>query len=216
MYCNDTSTNESASPFFKPPSAREQIWRSNNSPFEWSLAIECSSRPTKASSLTGIGVALGPFLTGLRIGLSAAKGIPWGRTCPSQHPLAEILAGSTRLRPADARIPARLVRRRYAYVRYHYKQGAWQAVDDITVNDLRAMAATIKSPTYVVGDMDAEERQILGRKLKSAKLVAPSLCLRRPAVLAELAWAKIQAGKADDAASLAPIYVHTLSNVPDL
>jgi len=40
--------------------------------------------------------------------------------------------------------------------------------------------------------------------------------LRRPAVLAELAWAKIQSGQADDAASLAPIYVHTLSNVPDL
>ena len=101
-------------------------------------------------------------------------------------------------------------------MRYQYKQGSWQAVTDITVNDIRAMAATIKSPTYVVGDMDAEERQILGRKWKTARLAPPSLCLRRPSVLAELAWAKIQAGQADDAASLAPIYVHTLSNVPDL
>jgi len=84
------------------------------------------------------------------------------------------------------------------------------------VDDIRAMAATIKSPIYVVGEMNAEERQILGRKWKTARLAPPSLCLRRPAVLAELAWAKIQAGQADDAASLAPIYVHTLSNVPDL
>ena len=75
------------------------------------------------------------------------------------------------------------------------------------------MAATIKSPTYVVGDMDAEHaRQGAGKP----PVGTPSLCLRRPAVLAELAWAKIQAGRADDAASLAPIYVHTLSNVPDL
>ena len=199
----------------------EQIWHSKNyHTVELVPAIKemLIKTQTKASSLTGIGVALGPgSFTGLRIGLSAAKGIALGQNLPvAGIPSLEILAAAqpSLRRPMLAFLE--VGRGRYAYVRYQYKQGAWQAVDDITVNDLRAMAATIKSPTYVVGDMDAEERQILGRKWKSAKLAAPSLCLRRPAVLAELAWAKIQAGKADDAASLAPIYVHTLSNVPDL
>jgi len=40
--------------------------------------------------------------------------------------------------------------------------------------------------------------------------------VRRPAVLAELAWQKIKAEQADDPATLSPIYVHTLSNVPNV
>lgn len=199
----------------------EQIWRSKNyHTVELIPAIKemLTKTQTKASSLTGVGVALGPgSFTGLRIGLSAAKGIALGRNLPvAGIPSLEILAAAQPglRRPMLAFLE--VGRGRYAYVRYQYKQGSWQAVTDITVNDIRAMAATIKSPTYVVGDMDAEERQILGRKWKTARLAPPSLCLRRPSVLAELAWAKIQAGQADDAASLAPIYVHTLSNVPDL
>jgi len=199
----------------------EQVWRSRNyHTVELVPAIKemLTKTQTKASSLTGIGVALGPgSFTGLRIGLSVAKGIALGQKIPlAGIPSLEILAAAQPglRRPMLAFLE--VGRGRYAYMRYQYKQGTWQAVTDITVNDIRAMAATIKSPIYVVGEMDAEERQILGRKWKTAHLAAPSLCLRRPAVLAELAWAKIQSGQADDAASLAPIYVHTLSNVPDL
>jgi len=199
----------------------EHTWRSKNyHTVELIPAIKemLTKTQTKASSLTGVGVALGPgSFTGLRIGLSAAKGIALGQNLPvAGIPSLEILAAAQPglRRPMLAFLA--VGRGRYAYVRYQYKNGSWQGVSDITVNDIRAIAATIKSPTYVVGEMDAEERQILGRKWKTARLAPPSLCLRRPAVLAELAWAKIQSGQADDAASLAPIYVHTLSNVPDL
>ncbi len=199
----------------------EQTWRSKNyHTVELVPAIKemLTKTQTKPSSLTGVGVALGPgSFTGLRIGLSAAKGIALGQNLPvAGIPSLEILAAAQPglRRPMLAFLE--VGRGRYAFVRYQYKQGSWQAVTDIIVDDIRGMAATIKSPTYVVGEMDAEERQILGRKWKTARLAVPSLCLRRPAVLAELAWAKIQAGQADDAASLAPIYVHTLSNVPDL
>jgi len=199
----------------------EQIWRSKNyHTVELVPAIKemLTKTQTKPGSLTGIGVALGPgSFTGLRIGLSVAKGIALGQKLaiagiPSLEVLAAAQPGLRRPMLAFLEVG----RGRYAYARYQYKHGSWQAISDIAVDEIRAMAATIKSPTYVVGDMDAEERQILGRKWKTAKLAAPSLCLRRPAVLAELAWAKIQAGQADDAASLAPVYVHTLSNVPDL
>ena len=199
----------------------EQTWRSKNyHTVELIPAIKdmLTKTQTKPSSLTGVGVALGPgSFTGLRIGLSAAKGIALGQNLPvAGIPSLEILAAAQPglRRPMLAFLE--VGRGRYAFVRYQYKQGTWQAVTDIIVNDIRGMAATIKSPTYVVGEMDAEGRPILGRKWKTARLATPSLCLRRPAVLSELAWAKIQAGQADDAASLAPIYVHTLSNVPDL
>ena len=138
----------------------EQIWRSKNyHTVELVPAIKemLIKTQTKASSLTGIGVALGPgSFTGLRIGLSAAKGIALGQNLPvAGIPSLEILAAAQPglRRPMLAFLE--VGRGRYAYVRYQYKQGAWQAVDDITVNDLRAMAGTIKSPTCVVGDMDA-------------------------------------------------------------
>lgn len=199
----------------------EQTWRSKNyHTVELIPAIKemLTKTHTKANALTGVGVALGPgSFTGLRIGLSAAKGIALGQNLPvAGIPSLEILAAAQPglRRPMLAFLE--VGRGRYAFARYQYKQGSWQAISDISVNDIREMASTIKSKIYVVGEMRAEERQILGRKWKTAQLAPPSLCLRRPAVLAELAWAKIQAGQADDTASLAPIYVHTLSNVPDL
>jgi len=199
----------------------EQIWRSKNyHTVELVPAIKemLTKTRTKASSLTGIGVALGPgSFTGLRIGLSVAKGIALGQNLPvAGIPSLDILAaGQPGLRrPMLAFLE--VGRGRYAYARYQFKQGAWHAITEISMDDIRGMAATIKSPIYVVGEMDTEERQVLGRKWKTARLAVPSLCLRRPSVLAELAWTKIQAGQADEAASLSPIYVHTLSNVPDL
>jgi len=64
--------------------------------------------------------------------------------------------------------------------------------------------------------MGAEERQIIGRKWKTAKLSSASQSLRRPAVLAELGWQKVKALKTGKPEAIVPIYVHTLSNVPEV
>lgn len=199
----------------------EHTWRSKNyHTVELIPAVKdlLAKTQTKVSSLSGVGVAIGPgSFTGLRIGLSAAKGIALGQNLPlAGIPSLEILAaGQPGLRrPMLAFL--QVGRGRFAFARYQFKEGTWQAASDITVDDIRGMAATIKSPVYVAGEMNAEDRQVLGRKWKTARLATPGFCLRRPSILAELAWAKIQAGNADDPAGLAPIYVHTLSNVPDL
>lgn len=218
----DTSTDRIGIALYNGTSIfAEQTWRSKNyHTVELVPAIKdlLVKTQTKVSSLTGVGVALGPgSFTGLRIGLSAAKGIALGQNLPlAGIPSLEILAaGQPGLRrPMLAFL--QVGRGRYAYARYQYRDGGWQAASEVKVDDIRGLAATIQSPIYVVGEMDAEERQVLGRKWKTARLASPGFCLRRPAILAELAWAKIQAGQADDPASLAPIYVHTLSNVPNL
>jgi hypothetical protein len=44
--------------------------------------------------------------------------------------------------------------------------------------------------------------------------MSPAQSVRRPAVLAELAWARWQAGDLDDSATLAPIYLHVAEPVP--
>jgi tRNA threonylcarbamoyladenosine biosynthesis protein TsaB len=62
--------------------------------------------------------------------------------------------------------------------------------------------------------MSADERQRLMRKFKNVTLASPAQCVRRPGILAELAWQKWQAGKTDPAATLAPIYIHVAGGLP--
>jgi len=198
----------------------EHSWRSKNYhtieliPAIADMLAKCQVRPNQ---LTGIGVALGPgSFTGLRIGLSAAKGLALGQNLPTAGvPSLDVLAAS---QPGLRRPMIALLevgRGRYAWARYRYKNPNWGQISEIRVDDIKDIAATITSPVYVVGDMGAEERQIMGRKWKTSQLAPASQCVRRPSVLAELAWNKLQVGHADDIVSLSPIYVHTLSNLPE-
>jgi tRNA threonylcarbamoyladenosine biosynthesis protein TsaB len=54
------------------------------------------------------------------------------------------------------------------------------------------------------------------QKMKAAgiRLATPAASVRRPSVLAELAWERWQAGDVDDEAALAPIYLHTEGTPP--
>ena len=97
-----------------------------------------------------------------------------------------------------------------------YKAGesGWQAEGPASVMTAEALAAKIRQPTIVCGEMDAEERQRLSRKFKNVVLASPAQCARRPGVLAEMAWNRWQAGQVDAPASLAPIYLHVAGGLP--
>ena len=72
----------------------------------------------------------------------------------------------------------------------------------------------IHKPVIICGELSAEDRQQLGRRFKNVFLSSPAQCVRRPGVLAEIAWNRWQAGKTDLAASLAPIYLHVAGGLP--
>jgi tRNA threonylcarbamoyladenosine biosynthesis protein TsaB len=57
--------------------------------------------------------------------------------------------------------------------------------------------------------MSAGERQVF-QKNSFVTLLSPAQCVRRPGLLAELAYARWQAGESDDVAALAPVYLHTI------
>jgi tRNA threonylcarbamoyladenosine biosynthesis protein TsaB len=65
----------------------------------------------------------------------------------------------------------------------------------------------IESPTIVAGELSTEDRKKFFKK-KTVLLASPVHCLRRPSILAELAWARWENDEVDDAATLAPIYLH--------
>ena len=195
-------------------------WRSRNfhtvelMPAIAEMLARCQVSPKQ---LTGVGVALGPgSFTGLRIGLSAAKGLAFGRNIPiAGVPSLEVLVAAQPglRRPMIAFLE--VGRGRFAWARFRFINPSWGLITVTKVDEFIRFADSSTSPVYVAGEMGAEERRIMGRKWKTSQLAPASACLRRPSVLAELAWDKLQVGHADDPVSLSPIYVHTLSNIPE-
>jgi tRNA threonylcarbamoyladenosine biosynthesis protein TsaB len=195
-------------------------WRTNNHhTVELAPAIQSllSRSGIKSDRLTAFGVALGPgSFTSLRIGLAVVKGMALAQKLPVVGiPTLDFLAYP---QPAlDMRMAAvlRAGRGRLAVGWYDYKENGWQSKGEPKVMTAADLAADIKLPTYIVGELTADERQTLARKWKNAHLATPAQCLRRPAVLAEMAWNRWQTGVVDDVISLAPIYLHINEAIPD-
>ncbi len=168
------------------------------------------------SGLSALAVALGPgSFTSLRVGLAFVKGLALARHLP--------LIGIPTLDSVAASVPAQEIplaaviqagRGRIAVGWYHASENGWQAEGPIEATTAEKLAESIRHPTLVVGELTAEERQRLARKWKNVRLVSPALSVRRPALLAELAWNRWQAGQMDEAASLAPIYLHVEGGPP--
>ncbi|GAB4568012.1 MAG: tRNA (adenosine(37)-N6)-threonylcarbamoyltransferase complex dimerization subunit type 1 TsaB [Anaerolineales bacterium] len=161
------------------------------------------------SMIHALGVAIGPgSFTSLRVGLSLVKGIALARNLPvmgistldviaaaqpiSKHPLVAVLQAG---------------RMRVAFGVYKSHKSGWQAEGPVRSGTLDELIAEIETPTVIAGELTSEERKKIAKR-KTMELASPTLCVRRPAVLAELAWRRWQENQVDDAAALAPIYLH--------
>lgn len=161
-----------------------------------------------------LGVALGPgSFTSLRVGLSFVKGLALARHIPvAGIPTLDILAAAQPRGRHSLLCAIQAGRGRFALGVYQGSRKGWQAQGAARVVSLEGLMAEAQESSVVCGEFSAEEIQ----KMKAAgiRLASPAASLRRPAVLAELAWARWQAGKMDDEASLAPIYLHTEGTPP--
>jgi tRNA threonylcarbamoyladenosine biosynthesis protein TsaB len=161
------------------------------------------------SQVDALGVAIGPgSFTSLRVGLSLVKGIALARNlpvmgiptldviaaaqAPSKHPLYAILqAGRTRV----------------AFSVYKSHKSGWQAEGPVRSGTVDELLNEIEGPVVVAGELTSEERKKFSKK-KKVQMVSPANCMKRPSILAELAWHRWQENQVDDAATLAPIYLH--------
>ncbi|MCJ7534306.1 MAG: tRNA (adenosine(37)-N6)-threonylcarbamoyltransferase complex dimerization subunit type 1 TsaB [Anaerolineales bacterium] len=162
------------------------------------------------SELQVVAVALGPgSFTGLRIGLAFAKGMALANHMEIIGvPTLDILAASQPIDELPLAAVLHAGRGRLAVGRYKNSSGSWKSDDQVKVQTSREVAAGIKSPTIVCGELTAEEQRIFRRKRKNVILYSPAQCLRRPSFLAELGWRRWRKGLTDDPASLTPIYLH--------
>jgi tRNA threonylcarbamoyladenosine biosynthesis protein TsaB len=170
----------------------------------------------KMEAVRVLGLALGPgSFTSLRVGMAFAKGLALSRHLPVVGiPTLDVVAAAVPLSEKRLGAVVHAGRGRLALGWYTAGEAAWQAEGPAEVTSADELAEKIHKPVIVCGEMSAEERQRLARKFKNVTLASPAQCVRRPGILAELAWNRWQAGKVDPAASLAPIYLHTAGGLP--
>jgi tRNA threonylcarbamoyladenosine biosynthesis protein TsaB len=157
-----------------------------------------------------LGMAIGPgSFTSLRVGLSLAKGIALARHLPLVGiSTMDIIAAA---QPAGTRPLAAVIqagRKRIALGWYQFSENRWQAQGEVKSTTVDELADQIEHPTYVAGELTSEDRSRLARKRTNILLASPMHCVRRPSILADLAWARWQNNQVDEPASLAPIYLH--------
>ncbi len=170
----------------------------------------------KMDAIQVLGVALGPgSFTSLRVGLAFVKGLALARHVPLIGiPTLDVVAATQEVCDLPLAAVLQAGRGRLAVTWYEASETRWQSTGQAQVTTADELAESIQKPTIVCGELTADERQRLARKRVNVVLPSPAACVRRPAILAELAWERWQAGARDDVASLAPIYLHVADPIP--
>lgn len=170
----------------------------------------------KIDAIQALGVALGPgSFTSLRVGLAFVKGLALARHLPIIGiPTLDVVAAAQEARDLPLGAVLQAGRGRLALTWYEVGETGWKPKGPAQVTTVDELAESIHKPTIVCGELTADERHRLTRKRVNVVLPSPAACVRRPAVLAELARERWQAGSQDDAASLAPIYLHVADPIP--
>ena len=166
-------------------------------------------------SLKGLAVAIGPgSFTSLRVGLSHIKGMALALHVPVFGiPTLDIVAGA---QPASE-LPLVAVlhagRTRLAYQEYRWHGKGWRSEGEPLIAYSHDFAEKIQHEAIICGELSAEDVIEL-KKIDRFHLATPATNMRRPAILAELAWKRLMRKNVDDPATLAPIYLHIANPLP--
>src|SRR5690242_6238242 len=159
------------------------------------------------AEIAAVAVALGPgSWSGLRVGMSTAKGFALARGVP--------IIGIGTLdalvyqhdRPGVTTIPLiRLGRERFATGTAPRRGDERRSIEPRNVT-LAEVATETTGRALFCGDVDADVQAVLRERLGArVTFPTPAASIRRPGYLAELAWQRLLAGDTDSPASLEPI-----------
>jgi len=190
----------------------EATWHTaNNHTVELAPAIQgalmhCDIQP---QALRAVAVALGPgSFTGLRIGLSAAKGLVLAWELPLVGVLTlEITAASVPRFEGALIAVLQAGRKRICVQRFVWEDAGWCADADAAITSWEQLLADVDTPTLVAGEIDEAGRAQIAA-VPNVQSASGAVNLRRGGFLAEIAWERLRAGRTDAPRTLAPIYLH--------
>ncbi len=164
------------------------------------------------NDIDGIAISLGPgSFTGLRVGLSAVKGLALATEMPvAGIPTLDALACNLPFTPYQI-CPLLDARKGQIYTAL-YKNRAGGLPEQVTPYQVLSPAALIEAiphqETVFLGDGVEVCREFITQKLAAKALFAPlHLGFLRGTTVAELGLRRILRGERDDISSLVPIYV---------
>src|SRR5271157_4360507 len=165
---------------------------------------------SNAKLLTAIIVAQGPgSFNGLRVGVSAAKGLAYSLRIPIVGINSLAMAA---YQYAETGLPVCAVfnagRSEIATATYQKKYGKWQQLTKADIMTVEHLCKQITKKTLFCGEfLPAVSGQI--KSLLKAKAVIPPQIpdIKRAGFLLELGRQRLDAGDVDDAVTLAPIYL---------
>jgi tRNA threonylcarbamoyladenosine biosynthesis protein TsaB len=197
----------------------ENIWLSKNfHTVELAPTVEnaLKSVGVAESQLTALGVATGPgSFTGLRIGLALVKGLALSLKIPIIGiPTLDILAAAQPVAGLELACVIEAGRNRFAVGWYHAPEGAWQAKGEPENLTIDEFIEKIHGPVRICGELHEDLISRFTDTDKQIDLAPPYQSIRRPAVLAELAWRRFSKGDTDNPATLSPTYLHHGTPIP--
>lgn len=164
-----------------------------------------------AHDLQGLAVSLGPgSFTGLRIGMSVAKGIALVTGRPILGiPTLDILGYAHARDDMPTMAIVEAGRGRLCVATYRGRPQSWHRLDEYRLVSPEELVDGVEVPTFFCGEIAPTLRELLQRERGAlAHLASPAASLRRAGYLAELGWQRLQRGERDDLTTLSPIYLH--------
>jgi len=191
----------------------ESTWlTANNHSTELSPAIRAAFTQLRLSlsSLQAVAVAQGPgSFTGLRIGMGVAKGIALAQGIPLVAvPTLEIAAAAVPPAPQPLIALVQAGRGRVCAQTFRHQDGGWVPQSPAQITDWQSLFATITESTLVAGEVDEQGYVALAASHAPVQVLPAAVSLRRAGYLAQIAWARLTAGQADDPHTVVPIYLH--------
>ena len=167
--------------------------------------------------LKAIAIGIGPgSFTGLRVGLSYAKGLKLATGCvllgiPSLDTLALAAAAETSVAPGRLICPVLDARKGEVYAALYRTSGdGLEKLSDDLVVTLENLAPHLGTDVLLVGDAKAEEACSVAVRAGDRATCLEVTGLRlRGRVVAALGAARLAAGEADNAFVLEPLYVRS-------
>jgi len=203
-YCSVGVTGDA----LNPAELNEPVGNEFNETLFEMLSAVLTQAGLEKRAVNGIAVNIGPgSFTGVRVGLSAAKGLAYSMSVP----IAGVSAYEALAHKADPKdFPLcciiLLKGEKISYLIYKSRDTAdgSETGEASTWNDI---IRKLQGITSVYGDIPDEKAHLLKINLSPGV----SVIRRKPSgiAVAEVGMQKLQRGVSDDPASLSPIYIHT-------